>query len=381
MSNYVTSTGVSVGDIAGSGNVTSLLLQNNFDPRCCRPFLMNGRSYLSKQVGFDVKTGKPIIQNVPTYNAATLRREDWIMIDRAVVTAARPRLRFFNELRSAGLNVDLPNALGKTVWQYERQSNITGATVSMDGIRKGDADRPMYDMEQMPLPVIHKDFSFSARQIAVARNSNSPIDASTAAAASQRVAEEVEKLALGVAESYTFGGGKVYGLLNYPSRLTRVFTNPWYSNGERNPNWTPGILHKEILASRRALSDKQHYGPFVVYVSSDFDEVLDDDYNIGTAGVSSSITLRERLGKVDAIKAIRTSEFLPKGSLIMLEMDQNTIQAITGLDVTTIQWQTEGGFEIHFKVLCMLLPRLKSDFYGNCGIMHGALAPASDSSA
>jgi hypothetical protein len=339
---------------------------------------MNGRSYYSKQIGWDTKTSKPIIQNVPTTNAATLRREDWIMIDQAVVTAARPRLRFFNELRTAGLNVNLPNALGKTVWQYERQSNITGATVSMDGIRKGDADRPMYDMEQMPLPVIHKDFSFSARQIAVARNSNSPIDASTAAAAAQRVAEEVEKLALGVAEIYTFGGGRVYGLLNYPNRLTKVFTNPWLSNGERDPNWSPGILHKEILASRRALADRQHYGPFVIYVSSDFDEVLDDDYNLTTAGVSSSITLRERLSKVDAITSIRTSEFLPKGSLVMLEMDQNTIQAITGLDVTTIQWQTEGGFEIHFKVLCMLLPRLKSDYYGNCGVMHGALAPPSD---
>ena len=374
----VTSTGVSLGGLNAGGSVASLLLQNNFDPRCRRPFIMNGRSYYSKQIGWDTKTSKPIIQNVPTTNAATLRREDWIMIDQAVVTAARPRLRFFNELRSAGLNVNLPNALGKTVWQYERQSNITGATVSMDGIRKGDADRPMYDMEQMPLPVIHKDFSFSARQIAVARNSNSPIDASTAAAAAQRVAEEVEKLALGVAEIYTFGGGRVYGLLNYPNRLTKVFTNPWLSNGERDPNWSPGILHKEILASRRALADRQHYGPFVIYVSSDFDEVLDDDYNLTTAGVSSSITLRERLSKVDAITSIRTSEFLPKGSLVMLEMDQNTIQAITGLDVTTIQWQTEGGFEIHFKVLCMLLPRLKSDYYGNCGVMHGALAPPSD---
>jgi hypothetical protein len=236
----------------------------------------------------------------------------------------------------------------------------------------------MYDMEQMPLPVVHKDFSFSARQIAVARNSNSPIDASTAAAAAQRVAEEVEKLALGVSENYSFGGGRVYGLLNYPNRLTKVFTNPWRSDNTRDPSWTPGLLHREILESRRALADRQHYGPFVIYVSSDFDEVLDDDYNGGTAGISSSITLRERLNKVDAITSIRTSEFLSKGSLVMLEMDQNTIQAITGLDVTTIQWQTEGGFEIHFKVLCMLLPRLKSDYYGNCGILHGRLAPASD---
>ncbi|MDR2170675.1 MAG: bacteriocin family protein [Planctomycetaceae bacterium] len=361
--------------MSGSGDVATRLLQNGFDPRCIRPFVYKGKSYISKHTG-QYKDNKPVYRNVPTQNAATLRKDDWIMIDQAVVTAARPRLRFFNELRAAGLNVNLPNALGKTVWQYERQSNLTGATVSMDGLRKGDADRPMYDMDQMPLPLIHKDFSFSARQIAVSRNSNMPIDTSTAAGAAQMVAEEVEKLSLGVSDSYTYGSGRVYGVMNYPNRLTKVFTNPWYNDGTRNTSWTPGILQKEILDARRALMDRYHYGPFNIYVSPDFDEVLDDDYNIGTAGVYSSITLRERLLKIEMVHSIRTCEFLPRGVLVMLEMSQSTIQAVTGMDITTVQWHTEGGFEIHFKVLCILLPRLKSDYYGNCGILHGALAPA-----
>jgi hypothetical protein len=361
--------------LCGSGDVATRLLQNSFDPRCIRPFTHNGKSYISKRVGLD-KEGKAILRNVPTQNAATLRKDDWIMIDESVVTAARPRLRFFNEMRAAGLNVNLPNALGKTVWQYERQSNLSGATVSMDGLRKGDADRPMYDMDQMPLPIIHKDFSFSARQIAVSRQSNLPIDTSTAAGASQAVAEEVERLALGVSDSYTYGSGKVYGVLNYPNRVTKVFSNPWLSDGTRDSAWTPGKFQKEILEARYALNQRHHYGPFNIYVSPDFDEILDDDYNIGTAGVLSSITLRERLLKVDMISSIRTCEFLPPHTLFMLEMNQNTIQAVTGMDITTVQWQTEGGFEIQFKVLCILLPRLKSDYYGNCGILHGALAPA-----
>jgi hypothetical protein len=359
--------------LSGSGDVATRLLHNGFDPRAVRPFTIQDKSYISKQCGYD-KEGKPIYKNVPTQNAATLRKDDWIMIDQAVVTAARPRLRFFNELRSAGLNVNLPNALGKTVWQYERQSNLTSATVSMDGLRKGDADRPMYDMDQMPLPLIHKDFSFSARQIAVSRNSNMPIDTSTAAGASQMVAEEVEKLALGVSDSYSYGNGKVYGVMNYPHRITKTFTNPWMPDRSRNPVWTPGVLQKEILEARRALISAYHYGPFNIYVSPDFDEILDDDYNIGTAGIVSSLTLRERLLKIDAVTSIRTCEFLPMGSLVIVEMTQNTIQAVTGMDITTVQWHTEGGFEIHFKVLCILLPRLKADYYGNCGILQGVLS-------
>jgi hypothetical protein len=143
-----------------------------------------------------------------------------------------------------------------------------------------------------------------------------PLDVSTAASASTMVAEEVEKLSLGVLPSYSFGGGKVYGLLNYPNRLTKVFSNPWLADGSRDPNWTPGLLQKEVLAARRSLADRRHYGPFVLYVSSDFDEVLDDDYNIGTAGVSSSITLRERLAKVTVYFILRaksqTKPFSPQ---------------------------------------------------------------------
>jgi hypothetical protein len=360
---------------SGSGDVVQRMLASNFDPRCCRPYIYNGRSYVSVQKGFD-ESGKPKLVNVPTMNAATLRKEDWIMIDQAVVTAARPRLRFFNELRTHGLNVNLPNALGKTVWQYERQSKLGGATVSMDGLRKADANRPMYDMDQMPLPLIHEDFSFSARQIAVSRNTNMPIDTTTAGEAAMAVAEEVERLALGVSPTYSFGGGRVYGLLNYPHRLTKIFSNPWRTDGSRDSNWTPGLLQREILEARRELTERQKYGPFNLYVSPDFDEILDDDYNMGTAGVASSMTLRERLMRIDAIKNIHTCEFLPYGNLALLQMSMDTIQAVTGMDITTVQWQTEGGFEVHFKVLCMLLPRLKSDYYGNCGILHGALAPA-----
>ena len=74
----------------GSGDVVSRLVSTNFDPRVCRPFIWNGRSYVSVQKGY--KDGKPVLHNVPTMNAATLRKEDWVMIDQAVVQASRPRL-------------------------------------------------------------------------------------------------------------------------------------------------------------------------------------------------------------------------------------------------------------------------------------------------
>ncbi len=366
---------IAISNVSASTNndVISLLQQYGGDVHCFRPFrLDDGRSVFTHRCGTN-NDGTPKFENVLTTNAATLRREDWLQVDSTVVKAATRRLRFFNDLRANGLGVDLPNALGKTVWTYERQSNISNATVSMDGLRKADASRLQYDSEMMPLPLIHCDLAFSAREIAISRSGESPIDISAVAEASERVAEKVEQMALGVDPEFAAGGGAVYGVCNYPRRLSRIFTNPWNADGSRDTAWHPGILQREILEARRALNDHRHYGPFVIYHSPDFDEILDDDYNLNFNGLSTALTLRERLLRIDQIQGIKTSEFLPYGTFVMVEMSPSTIQAVNGMDITTIQWQTEGGFEVHFKVMCILLPRMKSDYNGNCGVLHARL--------
>ena len=117
-----------------------------------------------------------------------------------------------------------------TALEHEAQSDISPATISMDGIREGDSDRPLFDLRTLPLPIIHKDFQFSARQVMASRQGGSPLDVTSAELAGRRVAEEVEKLTLGESDSYTFGGGSVYGFKNFPSRLTKTLTAPTTSN-------------------------------------------------------------------------------------------------------------------------------------------------------
>jgi hypothetical protein len=361
------------GEFTSASSFHDLMLQYG-DPHCMRPYIgRNGKSYITAPV-FNAAGHREYKEQV-IHNAAVLRQNDWKMIDEAVVVAARPRLRFFGDLIDAGLQVNIPNALSKTTWQYERQSSISPATISIDGLRRSDGDRPNYDMAQMPLPLITKDFSFSARQIMVSRSSNMPIDTTTASLAAGMVAEQVEKLALGVLPQYNFGGN-LYGVCNHPNRITKLFSNPRFTNGQRDPAWYPSKLNQEILDARLALNQAHFYGPYALYHSPDFDEVLDDDYSITFNGLSNSLTLRERLLKNDTIKSVRSCEFLPAGTLFLIAMTASTIEAVNGLDIATVQWQTEGGFEIHFKVLCMMLPRIKADYYGNTGILHGTLTPA-----
>jgi hypothetical protein len=39
--------------------------------------------------------------------------------------------------------------------------------------------------------------------------------------------------------------------------------------------------------------------------------------------------------------------------------------------MTTIQWEEKGGMLQQYRVMCVWVPQLRADYYGNVGIMHG----------
>ena len=167
-----------------SGDVASTLMANNFDPHVLRPYIGNdGKNYVTVNNG-----SKSIVTNAP----ASLRKDEWIALDDVVLKAAQQRLNAVADLRAAGLQYNIPNGMGKTVLQYQNQSDISAASVSMDGLNQSDSDRPEYDLINLPLPIIHKDFRFSAREVLASRNGNSPLDTTVAELAARKVAEEAE---------------------------------------------------------------------------------------------------------------------------------------------------------------------------------------------
>lgn len=338
------------------GSVASTLMANNFDPHSLRPYVGNdGRSYVTINNGGEAKS---IVTNAP----ATLRKDDWIQLDEVVVKAAKQRLRAVADLRSAGLSYNVPNGMSKTVLQYENESDISGAIVSMDGLRESDADRPEYNLVNLPLPIIHKDFSFSARQIMASRNGGSPLDTTMAELAGRKVAEEAENLLLGVSSSYAYGGGTIYGYTNFPSRLTKTMTAPSSSNHATSVN--------EILAMKTQSQDAKHFGPFFCYCSTSWDQYMDEDYSSS----KGDNTLRDRIGNIEGIDRPATLDFLPAKTLVLVQKTSDVARMVVGMDVTTVQWETKGGMELNFKVMAIMVPQLRADFNSNTGIVHGTHA-------
>ncbi len=346
------------------GSVAKRLLQCGGDPGALRPWLgRDGRSYITVN-----QNGKP--KNILTNSPASLLKDQWILLDEAILAVAKPRLRAWGDLMANGLRFNIVEGMAKTVLQYQNRSDISPATISMDGIRKSDRDRPVHDLVNLPLPIIHKDFSFTARELLASQqsanfmggNQGSGLDFSTGELAGRRVAEEVEKLLLGVTSSYSFGGGSIYGYTNFPDRATKSMTTPTGINGASTLADVLDMKYKSQLLN--------HFGPWMIYASTSWDQYLDNDY-ILTGGTVTTSTLRDRLRKIDGIKDVMTVDYLPAKTMLLVEMNPDVVRGVVGMDMVTVDWESEGGMEQNFKVMVIMVPQVRSDQLGNTGIVHG----------
>jgi len=354
----------------GHGDLGVALAAQNMDPNLMRPYLAN-TNMGQQNVGYvTVNTRGPDGKMTPkarpvVVNAnSTLRKEEWEYLDRTVMLASRQRLKAWADLRAAN-SFAMPNGMGHTVLQTQAMSDPGEASISMEANPQSSNDRPLFDLTNLPLPIIHSEFTVGMRELATSRNFGQGLDFSMAEACSRRVAESVERLTIGSLGSYTFGGGSVYGYTNYPYRITATITSP------TAVGWVPATLINEVLAMRKASQDAKHYGPWVIYNGLAWDQYLDVDYS----AAKGDNTLRDRLKKINGVSDVRTLDFLSGYDLIMVQMTSDVCRAVVGADLTTIQWESRGGLNMHFLVMCICVSQMRKDFYGNTGLVHATVAP------
>lgn len=362
-----------------SGSAARLLHQNDLDPNLLRPYRSDdprdGNTYVIVNQWDEDKQAfqpTPVIRNAAPVNNAyasdlgisTLRVREWIQLDQSVLRVAAPRLGFVQDLRDNNLEYTIPNGMGRTVLQYQTQSAPGQATLSMDGLRRSKNDRPLYDLRSLPLPIAHEDFTITARELMTSRNNNTPLDTTMAEDAGIRVAELVERLALGTYPGITYGGATIEGLTNFTQRLTYVLSNP------TSGGWTPNQTFNDVLAMKQSSMNDFHFGPWNLYCSHEWSQYLDSDYSAAYGNLS----LRQRLMQIENLKSVKTLDFLTGYQMILVEMQSRTIREVIGMDITTLQWPGEGGMELNFKVMCIMVPQLRYDYNGNVGIVHGNVA-------
>jgi uncharacterized linocin/CFP29 family protein len=299
---------------------------------------------------------------------ATLRYDEWKLIDEAVIQMALTRLQGIKDLQSKGLVKPLSNGLGTTVFQYEKQSGMSAASLDMDAVTRTQGDKVVFSTGYLPMPIIHKEFYLTIRQLEASRNRGEPLDTTFAAAATRQVIEKAEYILFNGTSSFTYGGGVVYGLKDAPNRATASITYPWGDIDSSGGGTSERIGEKiigDILEGIGALNAKKFFGPFQLYVGTKYGVGLENDFK-----TNSDRSIRERIEAINSISGITVADQCAEDDAFLVQMTPDVIQLVEGLALMPVEWDTQGGLVKEFKIITIMVPWIKSDYDGNCGVCH-----------
>jgi hypothetical protein len=293
----------------------------------------------------------------------TLNHEEWKVFDKAVIQESTIRLVGVADLIASGLVKPIPNSLGKMVFGWETETQFDAASVSLDGRSRTPDDVTELKLNQMPLPITHKDFNLNLRQLSASRNSGEALDTTRARQAGRVVAEKLEYLLF--RGGPTFGGMHIYGYTNHPDRNTDTF--------DGGKSWDDGTkVGSSFLADVKNMIGKAQadgfYGPYTIYVPTLAGVNLSSDYNAGTANAQTirRATARRRGHLGDQVWPISS----PRRTSMMKQDTEDVAVWAQGEPLQIVQWDEEGGFDLNFKAWAIGVPLIRSTAAGKSGIVH-----------
>lgn len=292
-----------------------------------------------------------------------LRKEEWVLFDEQVVDVATKKLVAVGDLINAGLSFDLPNAMGKLRLEWEQLSDMEPAEINMAGVTLGEKDRVEYNLEALPLPIIHKDFQINIRNLEASRERGEPLDVTQVRIATRLVSEAVENLVFNGATIQGAGGTQIFGYTTATNRNTASLGGDWTGR-------TGVQIVDDVLAMVAVLAGDNMYGPYRLYIPTDYWITLLKDYD---ASSGDGRTILGRILEIPNIQGVSQTQDLAKGAsgeVVLVQMDSETVDMINGFQPTLVDWQEQGGMISMFKVMAIMIPRVRNDFILQSGIAH-----------
>ncbi len=278
-----------------------------------------------------------------------LRKDEWSQLDTALIEVARQRLPLVTALVDAGLSFNIGNGLGTTILEWEQVSDMDPADVSMSGVTRGEQDTLEFTLQSMPLPIIHKDFTINIRKLEASRTLGQPLDTAQAELAGRLVAEATEAMVID-GHATRVGAAQIFGLDTVPNSNAITMTNLW------DTTTTPAEYLIDVLASVAALETDFMFGPYVLVVNYTTWNRMQNDYDVSG---SSLLSTAERLVRTESLSRIIPSTNVDANTAYMFQTTRDVIDEVIGMQPTTVQWETQGGMQMHFKVMSIMIPRVR----------------------
>lgn len=295
-------------------------------------------------------------------NATTLEKDEWETLSQRMVQLYRENLVGIQDLQEAGLDRGISLATQVDLWQT--RTDFTDAEVSMDGETRSDEDRVTYQTEGVPIPIVHKDFRVSDRELQTSRRLNNDLRTDGIADATRSVTEKLEEILFtGWAPTVRDDGGdtfQLYGYTDHPERNT-------YTGSD----WgTASNIRPDLVAMLDQLDENNRTGGnFWLYLAPpqwrQFRSAIDPD------GDGNQTVRRRIMEEFDQeIGQVRRAPKLADGEAAMVDPRPDVVELAVAEDVQTIEWQSGSGMTSHFKVMAAMAPEVKADADNNSGVVH-----------
>lgn len=312
---------------------------------------------------------------------APLQDKAQVVIDRAVVEVGMQRLSFAADIIAAGLTYNLGDPLSVTQLEWNSTNKIGAAQRTMSPSARTENKLPIVLPNRLPIYLTIDGFEIDIRTLKMSQRVGTPLDTNIVKQCTRAVNEAIEDAAINGAttldgSSLAVAGYQAPGLMNAPNANTQNLTAA---------AWTTvpvGItVFNEVMSMINKAQGDKKFGPYNLYVGTQIGNALDSDYD-ATSG-SRGMTIRERLLKIESLKAIRVADMLPAGNgatppigakVALVQMTSDVIDMVVGQYPTVIPWTSLDGFTIHNIVMSIMVPRVRSDYNGDSGVVIGTTA-------
>lgn len=290
------------------------------------------------------------------------------VIESAVTTIGRSRLNIISDIINAGFVTNLPDWWAIPSLRRGRTGQGANAHRSMVPDSRGERFVLSRDGVSWPIYCTWSNFSFNARELAIAQRMGTPLDVSHAEDATFAVNELAEDQSIhGLTDDQgspmTIDGLSAPGLLDADSTLFDYAT------------WT-GLTGSQIVdivkAAIEELRLKKFYGPFTMWVPGNFTDVLTKDYttNYPKTVIARLLELGPYGGRNLEIKF---ADLLPDNRVVIAQMTKNNLDVILGQTPLPVSWQDGPKWNTFWVILACVIFRMFANKNGDYGIAVGDL--------
>jgi len=259
------------------------------------------------------------------------------------------------DLRSRGLVHDI-GSIGHAMSQYEDISEMGESNLSMRMSDMGNFERLELNPHLVPLVFAYKDYSFDLSELEAARYDGRSLDLTHAVAAQRSVAYDMERLLFNGSTQFTADGVPLYGYTTQPQRAIGTV-----------PVWTtPGNVFDGVSTIYGALIDRDRPGPFGVYMSRNLWRLAHQKVGVDNAQTA----LAQVMPNFPDIVVWRRTFALPDNTIVMVELDSQTVDLAVRLDVTNIPWGPMAPLRQNVRVIGSTVGRIKFQQDGRLGVAH-----------